>query len=607
MQHFLIALLICSITMSAIALLYKSASPFLAKRYSEKGRYYAWLIIVLGLIIPFRPQWGNAIINVVIPDMPTPIIQADNDMGGVVAEQFLAPTATPSIAAYPIYTPALNINWWQIGFAAWLTGAILLLGYQAIKHYRFIKMARRWREAVKDREILSSLQSIKSGLGITRQIPLFLCPLVGSPMLVGLIKPRIFLPTTNLAQDELFFILKHELIHYKRKDLLYKYLVLIATAMHWFNPLVYLIAKDIKVLCEMSCDAKVVLGTDIAKRQSYSKTIIGVARYQSKLSTALSTNFYGGKKGMKQRILSIMDTSKKSVGAAILCAIMILTMGTGFAFAVSANTSHAAEGSNAVTARVLASGLTIFSTSEATDQLGLFFDPETNHLYFNGELVEVFEGIEQLVGVVFDPETNHLYINDELVQSFEDAELVRIFDDSVILAPTHAQSQSGTFTFTRYLTGVGSVDPSDILLELEGMSQVVFHESNGEEHLVNVRGIHGDSEYALVISRHTGLETTLQVNSDGIVLFSATDNEAAGTTLAEWFADIEEFGVTFSGNIFNGEGGNIYYQGQLVSSLVDDTTERALWFSSSERSGGINIRILRNESGYITGVEVLQQ
>jgi beta-lactamase regulating signal transducer with metallopeptidase domain len=99
-----------------------------------------------------------------------------------------------------------------------------------------------------------------------------------------------------LAHDELRFIIKHELVHYKRKDLLYKYLVLAATAIHWFNPVVHLISKAIDVLCEISCDAEVIRNTSADTRKKYSEAIIGVAMYQIKQKTALSTNFNGGKK-----------------------------------------------------------------------------------------------------------------------------------------------------------------------------------------------------------------------------------------------------------------------------------------------------------------------
>jgi len=129
--------------------------------------------------------------------------------------------------------------------------------------------------------------------------------------MIGFVNPRILLPKSDIEEDELRFILRHELVHYKRKDLWYKCLVLIATAIHWFNPIVYLMAEAIDILCEMSCDAEVIRSTDADTRQHYSETIIGVVKYQSKMKTALSTNFYGGKKGMKNRIFSIMDTGKK--------------------------------------------------------------------------------------------------------------------------------------------------------------------------------------------------------------------------------------------------------------------------------------------------------
>ena len=80
MKSFIITLLICSVTMSLLTLLYMMATPFLAKRYSEKWRYYIWLVIMIGLIIPFRLQWSNTLVNVEIPTYsPTPIIQMNGE------------------------------------------------------------------------------------------------------------------------------------------------------------------------------------------------------------------------------------------------------------------------------------------------------------------------------------------------------------------------------------------------------------------------------------------------------------------------------------------------------------------------------------------------
>lgn len=158
-------------------------------------------------------------------------------------------------------------------------------------------------------------------------------------MMIGIINPLILLPQTNYSSGELSFILRHELVHWKRKDLWYKALVLLATTIHWFNPIVYLMAKTIAIQCEVSCDAEVVRNTDMNGRRQYSETILNSIQYRSKMQTALSTSFYGGKNGMKARICSIMDTTKKKAGLLILCLVLIATVGTGVRFAANSQSN----------------------------------------------------------------------------------------------------------------------------------------------------------------------------------------------------------------------------------------------------------------------------
>jgi len=343
MQNFIIALLICSVAMSILALVYMALMPFLSKHYSEKGRYYAWLIIVVGLIIPFRPQWGNALVSIEVPsNTPIGLAQINSEAATNIFPLIKLPSL-PTAEDAAVADTTSNFSWWQFVAAVWLAGLIMFTVYHSVKHYRFIKMVRRWSKAITDEHVLSLLQSLKSEIGITRRIPIYLCPCVGSPVMIGLIKPRILLPTLEPAQDEICFILKHELIHYKRKDLLYKYLILAATAIHWFNLIVYIMAREINALCEMSCDADVVKCTDMDTRQLYSETIIGVVKHQSKLKTALSTNFYGGKKDMVKRISSIMDKSTKKMGVVIVCVVLALTAGTGFLFAIASESETLSE------------------------------------------------------------------------------------------------------------------------------------------------------------------------------------------------------------------------------------------------------------------------
>jgi len=328
--------------MSAIALVYMVSMPFTSKRYSEKWRYYAWLVIVIGLIIPFRPQLNNAIIVLEVPTYYAQIAQIDRVTAVYFAETEAERLQQNLTVPYITNITRPNILWWQVVFAIWLTGVVVFFVYHAIKHFHFMKMVRRWSKKITDKQILSLYEDIKSEMGITKHIPLYLCPF-GSPMMINFIKPQIFLPTKNLPTDDFCFILKHELVHYRRKDLLYKYLIMAAIAIHWFNPIVYLIARAINALCETSCDAEVVQNADIETRQSYSEALIGVVKYQSKLKTALSTNFYGGKKGVKNRISSIMDTRRKKAGMIIACLTIVFTICTGFVFAATPTITRSNE------------------------------------------------------------------------------------------------------------------------------------------------------------------------------------------------------------------------------------------------------------------------
>ena len=331
MKGFMVMLLICSVTMSAAALFYMAATPLLAKHYSVKARYYSWLVIIIGLIIPFRPKFGNALVRVNVPDSPAvSVIRLGNGTS--------VPAAVPAGNAVPSALP--NIPWWQIAGVLWLTGMIVCLVYHVIRHLRFLKLVSRWSDNVTDDTQLGVFQSLKTQMGITESIGLQVCESIGSPMMTGFVKPRILLPDADFTTDELRLILKHELVHYKRRDLWYKGLVLAANAIHWFNPAVYLMTQAIDSQCELACDEEVVCGTGADIRQYYCETIIGVIRYQSKRKTALSTFFYKGKKGMKERIFSIMDMKKKKTGRSIMGGVLILTLGLSFTLSAKAETKE---------------------------------------------------------------------------------------------------------------------------------------------------------------------------------------------------------------------------------------------------------------------------
>jgi len=290
----------CSVTMALIAALFQVLTPLLSKRYTARTMYYGWLVMMIGFIVPFRPRLDFGLIPT-----PTAIQQASSSSG---------------------FSPLL------IAAVIWISGVVAVFAYQLFMHYRFTKAVNRWGEKLKTPKILAILENEQKETGVVAEVSVYQCQFITSPLLLGLRKPKILLPDMELSQDELSMIIRHELIHFRRKDILAKFIILLATALHWYNPVIWFSSKAISLQCEISCDTETMLNTDVEQRQQYSETLIGVIR-QAKPQTALATNFYCSKQSLKSRILSVMDTHVKNFGTALVVVLTILTLGTGMAFA----------------------------------------------------------------------------------------------------------------------------------------------------------------------------------------------------------------------------------------------------------------------------------
>ncbi len=331
MHSFMITLLLCSASMSVLSVLYIGLHPLFARWCTPKAYYSAGLILALGLLIPFRPQFGGSIIALTPADAAAPVAaSAELAQGGGQNAGAVIPITYPDAPA----AGSFPLSWWQVAGIIWLIGMAVFLAYHLFRHARFVKTANRWSEPVTDGASLALFHRLTAEMHMKKRIGLYRCSLIGSPMLLGWTRPKILLPDAQLDTEDLTFILTHELVHYKHRDIWNACLILAATAVHWFNPVAHLYARELHLIGEMACDAAVVQGMDARMRQDYSETIISVVKYQARMSTALSTSFYGGKTRMKKRIISIMDARTKRAGAVMTAAALLLTIGSGAVFGV---------------------------------------------------------------------------------------------------------------------------------------------------------------------------------------------------------------------------------------------------------------------------------
>lgn len=215
----------------------------------------------------------------------------------------------------------------------WLGTATGLLIRKVTIYQSFIRYIHAGLTPVSDLEILDRLSVAAEQAGVKKPIELCVNPLISSPLLIGFFHPCIVLPGADISEKDFQHIVLHELTHYRRGDMFYKWLVQVTVCLHWFNPLVHLMSREITKVCEFSCDEAVLakMGGDNAR--DYGKTLLdamaAVGRYRENLGSA---NLSENKQLLKERINAIMNFKKKSKAVLIITGALTVCVIFGAAF-----------------------------------------------------------------------------------------------------------------------------------------------------------------------------------------------------------------------------------------------------------------------------------
>lgn len=213
-----------------------------------------------------------------------------------------------------------DVAWKYLGII-WLAAAFAILIRKITVYQRYIRYVTIGTEPVNDATLLDGLAVTAQEMGIGRPIELRVNPLVATPMLVGYFHPCIILPRADVSEEAFQYIVMHELTHYKRRDIVYKWLVQLAVCLHWFNPFVYVMRREIELACEFACDEAVIRRTGYGRAKDYGETLLGamvaVGAYREPLAAVtMSAN----KELLKERLSAIMNGGKKTKMAAIITA-----------------------------------------------------------------------------------------------------------------------------------------------------------------------------------------------------------------------------------------------------------------------------------------------
>ena len=329
------------LTVSLAALVPLILRRLMKKRYPARMVCVVWAILALRLLIPVQLTLPQAPVQV----MPRTsyVVQSDQtafrQTGLPVVQnptRWVTGTQAQTLSAADTGT-VKTVDITDILLTLWLAGVIACVLWQGIGYYRLIRSLKGTSQPVERTDLHTILQEQCADLVIDREIPLRVSSAADCPMLAGFIHPTLYLSDEHISRTDAAFIFRHELTHYKHGDLWLKLLLLAARCLHWFNPLVHLIARFAQEDIEAACDDAVVRGHDGAYRRAYGETILRSAIAQAQKRKALVSCFGDDKKTLMRRFEGLFDKSVKKRGVALVVMIALLVGSLSCTIAVGDN------------------------------------------------------------------------------------------------------------------------------------------------------------------------------------------------------------------------------------------------------------------------------
>ncbi|USK50485.1 BlaR1 family beta-lactam sensor/signal transducer [Bacillus sp. CMF12] len=319
---FLECLLVSSFTIGVILLL----KNIFKKHLTAQAHYNLWFLLLLALPLPLIPIqlmpfsdsfsfWNSksSVQSQTAPSAESPLRQ-NNWMEDIAV----------SVERYDLTL----IN--NALFYIWISGVAVLAVFTLIARLKISKI-KKHTNSLRNNGLLSLFEHCKHKLKISRSIIVGESSLVKTPMTFGFFKTYVVLPRHFdkwLSEKDIEYIFLHELNHYKNKDVAVNYLIVIFQILYWFNPLVWLAFRRMRLDREIACDAAVLNSLDEQSYMEYGNSIIHFAHKASRAVTVdLADHLNGSKKQIKTRIEKIACFKSESKLLRWKSAVIIILAG----------------------------------------------------------------------------------------------------------------------------------------------------------------------------------------------------------------------------------------------------------------------------------------
>lgn len=401
---------------------------FVLKKAPRWVNVLLWGMVAVRLVFPFSIESALSLIpsaETVPMDIEMAAQPAINS-GVPVINSVVNPMLSSFAPPQDVLTSANPLQIWiPVLSILWVVGLAALVLYAAISYWR---LCRKIREAV---ILLDNIYQSEN---------------VGSPFVLGVIKPKIYLPY-HMEEQDLNHVVAHEQAHIRRKDHWWKPLGFLLLTIHWFNPLMWLayvlLCRDI----ELACDEKVIKELGNEQRADYTQALVACS-VNRRMIAACPLAF--GEVGVKERVKSVMNYKKPAfwiiVLAVVICiavAVCFLTNPVRKDAPVQDDSYYLVIGTEGVT--------TVRISGEKTSGGVINADGSA---FSKGEKVwlEPLEGIKDLRGLsitAFGADGEILYVL-SVPEGFPDAEVINLIgSDSWLLTPGNLVHMGKTYVYEK--------------------------------------------------------------------------------------------------------------------------------------------------------------
>lgn len=271
-----------SIYGSIVAVFIMVLKSILKYKISPKWHYIIWIVLIVKLIVPFGPSSHISIFNVIQTKTEnykpedttyTSLNMEDKNQGKTIPSlQYTNENSTVKENEQSRKKKTVIKNYF---FYIWIAGEVIMFTYIIYTNYILTRKLKD-KMIMNGREINLIFNECKIKMGVKRDIEIVLQNITKMPVLFGLLKPKILISrdTLNLSTKQISYILMHELAHYKRKDILINYILIILQMVHWFNPIIWYSFIKIREDMELAADEKVLEVLQYEEHKEYGKTLL---------------------------------------------------------------------------------------------------------------------------------------------------------------------------------------------------------------------------------------------------------------------------------------------------------------------------------------------